>query len=354
MNSKQKKIKTKNKESINSKNKEHFIKIKETKEKNRTAMNKKRRAQFKSETKINLDIKTDLISNINKINKESQTIVAEKRINTKKINSNKKSKENKSVNKKLNKPIKTNPSSNSNSDSEKNDKDKKDNKVLFPNKNIIVKVTNPSQKSSKHTNPEKLLIVDKFCHTLVHKSKETLSTNLDTISTEKNKNEENLEEVKNAMKAVFTPIPSLMKKNSKAINQEPNLKDVEKAIQLRRQQYNEYLKSLKKPKHKPKPKPKVYDLDNVIFIQKMFKAYEVKDVNQTVTRLKINLCVTELFCLIFNHVFKHARRRITFYMFKNYYHDPFTNIFNEVDFSDKLAMKLSDTYYNFNNFFRHK
>ena len=130
---------------------------------------------------------------------------------------------------------------------------------------------------------------------------------MDTISTEKDKNEENLEEVKNAMKAVFTPIPSLMKKNSKVISQEPNLKDVEKAIQLRRQQYNEYLKFLKKPKHKPKPKPKVYDLDNVIFIQKMFKAYEVKDVNQTVTRLKINLCVTELFCLIFNHIFKHAR-----------------------------------------------
>jgi hypothetical protein len=74
-----KKIKTKNKESISSKNKEHFIKIKETKEKNKTAMNKKRRVQLKSETKINLDIKTDLISNINKINKESQTIVAEKK-----------------------------------------------------------------------------------------------------------------------------------------------------------------------------------------------------------------------------------------------------------------------------------
>ena len=84
----------------------------------------------------------------------------------------------------------------------------------------------------------------------------------------------------------------------------------------------------------------------------MFKSYHVKDVDQTVTRLKINLCVTELFCLIFSRVFRHARRRITFYIFKNYYHDPFTHIFTEVDFSDKLAMKLSDKYYNFNNFFK--
>ena len=106
-----------------------------------------------------------------------------------------------------------------------------------------------------------------------------------------------------------------------------------------------------KPKPKPKPKPKVYDLDNVIFIQKMYKGFQIKDVNQTVTRLKINLCVTELLCLILNNVFKHARKRITFYMFKTYYHDPFTHIFTEVNFTDKLAMKLSDTYYNFNNFY---
>ena len=355
MNSKEKKINKKNKESISSKNKAQYIKKNGIIEKNKNTINKNRREKFKFKTKINLDIKTDLISNINKIKKENQTIVTEKRIKTKKINSNKKSKESKSVIKNLNKPTKTSINSNTKGNIEDNNKDAKDNKVLSPNKNLILKIANPSQKSSKHTSTEKLLIVDKFCHTLVNKSKETLSTNLDTISIEKDKNKETLEEVKNTIKAIFTPIPSLMKKNSKVINsQEPNLKEVEKAIQLRRQQYNEYLKSLKKPKPKPKPKPKIYDLNNVIFIQKMFKAYKVKDINQIVTRLKINLCVTELFCLIFNHIFKHARRRITFYMFKNYYHDPFTHIFNEVDFTDKLAMKLSDTYYNFNNFFRCK
>jgi hypothetical protein len=228
------------------------------------------------------------------------------------------------------------------------------NKILSQNKNLVLKVTNSSQNRSKNASNEKLLFVDNFSKTKVGKTKETISTNLETISIEKDQKEENLEDIKNALKAVFTPIPTLEKKNTKTLSgQQPNLKDVEKAIKLRRQQYNEYIKSLlKKPKHKPKPK--IYDLNSVIFIQKMFKAYLVKNIEQKVTRLKINLCVTELFCLIFNHIFRHARRRITFYYFKNYYHDPFTHIFTEVNFSDKLSMKLSDNYYNFNNFFKRK
>ena len=69
-----------------------------------------------------------------------------------------------------------------------------------------------------------------------------------------------------------------------------------------------------------------------------------------VNRLRINLCVTELFCLITNEVCIHAERRIAFYFVKLYYHDPFSHIENEVDFNDRLAMKLADKYYNFNNF----
>ena len=237
---------------------------------------------------------------------------------------------------------------------QKNNHDIHNNKELSPKKNhhVINITTNPSPKRSKNTSTEKLILIDNLTHNVV-KIKETISTYVDTISTEKDKTEENIEETANIMKAVFTPIPTLAEKSSKNVKgRKPNLKDVEKAIKLRRQQYNEYLKSLNKQKPRPKPKPKVYDINEVIFIQKMFKSYHVKDVDQTVTRLKINLCVTELFCLIFSRVFRHARRRITFYIFKNYYHDPFTHIFTEVDFSDKLAMKLSDKYYNFNNFFK--
>ena len=221
---------------------------------------------------------------------------------------------------------------------------------ISPKKNVTIKVSESSPiKSKDKNNNNKLRKSDKF----QSKNKETISTNIETLTIEKEKNEEdNTEENNEMIKAVFTPIPTLLRRTSKVINGKvPNVKDVEKAINLRRQQYNEYLRFLNKPKPKPKPKPKIYDLDNVVFIQKMYKGFQIKDVNQTVQRLKINLCVTELLCLIFNNVFRHARKRITFYMFKTYYHDPFTHIFTEVNFTDKLAMKLSDTYYNFNNFY---
>ena len=229
---------------------------------------------------------------------------------------------------------------------------KKRKNVLSPKINEGIKISESSQTKSKDKNNE--LGKTNKLNNIISKNKETMSTNVDTLSIEKDKTEENKEEenYNDIIKAHFTPIPSLLRRTSKIIRGIiPNVKDVEKAINLRRQQYNEYLKALNKPKPKPKPKPKVYDLDDVIFIQKMYKGYQVKGVNQTVTRLKINLCVTELLCLILNNVYKHARKRITFYMFKTYYHDPFTHIFTEVNFTDKIAMKLSDTYYNFNNFY---
>jgi len=36
-------------------------------------------------------------------------------------------------------------------------------------------------------------------------------------------------------------------------------------------------------------------------------------------------------------------------MLKLYYHEPFCNIEDEVDFSDRLYMKLCGKYYDFNN-----
>ena len=82
----------------------------------------------------------------------------------------------------------------------------------------------------------------------------------------------------------------------------------------------------------------------------MYKGFQTRTVNQIINRLKVNLCVTELNCLILNEVFIHARRRITFYLLKLYYHDPFYDIEDEVNFSDRISIKLSDRYYNFNNF----
>ena len=55
----------------------------------------------------------------------------------------------------------------------------------------------------------------------------------------------------------------------------------------------------------------------------------------------------ELLCLIFYKVFIHARKRISFNSLKFLYHQPFTNICNEIDFKDKLEKKLPEKYYNF-------
>ena len=372
------------KESVLGEKNEHYFKLKNIKKSKEKAKNKNN-IHLKSKLKKNSDVKINKIrnlSNLNDINNyiktETQTIVAEKIKRNKKIKEHKKSKKSKSTLKNLIKKQEDNSKNKNNIDNNNtinnninnnininnnninnNEIDKKNNHTqnnkeleLSPKKNRVISIiTNPSPKRSKNTSTEKLVILDNLSHNIV-KSKETISTYVDTISTEKDKAEENFEEIKNTIKAVFTPIPTLTNKSSKNVKgRQPNLKDVEKAIKLRRQQYNEYLRSLNN-RPKPKPKPKIYDINEVIFIQKMYKSYQVKDINQLVTRLKINLCVTELLCLIFNRVFKHARRRITFYMFKNYYHDPFTNIFTEVNFTDKLAMKLSDKYYNFNNFFK--
>ena len=132
------------------------------------------------------------------------------------------------------------------------------------------------------------------------------------------------------------------------------MKDVHNAKLIRRFEYNEYVTILnnKKPKPKPKskPKPKVYDITKVNMIQKIFKGFQTRKINQIINRLKYNLCVTELTCLILNEVFIHAKKRLTFYSLKLYYHEAFTKIDSEVNFTDKIAMKLSDKYYNFNNF----
>ena len=224
--------------------------------------------------------------------------------------------------------------------------------TLSPNKkNLKVTINLPSPKKPKNASTEKIHFIDKI-PTIVNKSKDTLTTKGDTLSPEKEKDKlEESDVYNNKVKTKFTPIPALIRKESKLIaGQAPNTKEIEKIINIRRQQYNEYLKSLHKPKPKPKPKPKVYDENSVIFIQKIFRRYRLRKIHFIITRLRINQCVTETLCLIFNNVFKHARRRITFYMLKTYYHDPFTKICNEVGFTDKIDMKLSDKYYNINNF----
>ena len=317
--------------------------------KNDNNLNKNKKVKFKLKNKANLDEKENKLDNTNKKNNQQETKFSTIDVNNRPNNKNKPIKTSNGHSPTRIKNIANNTTNIPNQD--KKDNEDQNKKILSPKKNLVIKITEPSPKKSKNASNERLATVEQKTSTIESRRKEIIS-GLETLATDKEENEEEaLEELTNTIKAIFTPIPSLKKKSSKNVC---DTKDVEKAIKLRRKQYNEYLKQLNKPKPKPKPKPKVYDINKVIYIQKIYKAYRVADVNQNITRLKINSCVTELLCLILNHVFRHARRRIIFYMFKNYYHDPFTNIFTEVNFSDKLAMKLSDTYYNFNNFINKK
>ena len=190
------------------------------------------------------------------------------------------------------------------------------------------------------------------------KNKETISTNFNTMSTEKDYNENNfakyvelpneneVDEDGQVSQPVFTSIPKFLRTNTKTIT---NSKELGKAVYRRRIEYDEYVKNMNKPKPKPKPKPKVYNLDMVIKIQKNFRSYLAKGVIQVVNRIKIKVCSVEVFCLLLCIVLRHARRRIIYLTLKTYYHTPFTEINNEVNFTDKIMMKLSDKYYNFND-----
>lgn len=282
------------------------------------------------------------------------------------------------------------------------------NNGLSPKPNKTIKTYIPKIDSLEQNTKNLIVPLDPF-FTTASKSKETVSTNLDTISNEENikkelklkkglpssknqlyqqykKSDKNIiklemkakqreeirkklelcenesktkeEKIKKRVKflvTILTPMPAIKKKASNGDEIDPNSKVVQNAKYLRRQEYNDYTVELnkprpKKPKPKPKPEPKVYDNNKVNMIQRMYKGFQIRTVNQIINRLKIQSCVTELFCLITNEVCIHARKRIFFYTLKLYYYDPFANIEQEVDFSDKILMKLSDRYYNFNNF----
>ena len=103
------------------------------------------------------------------------------------------------------------------------------------------------------------------------------------------------------------------------------------------------------PEPEPQEEPIIYDSDKVNIIQKVYKGYRIKEIHQTVTRLKINSCIFELLCLLLNKVYIHAKKRLTFNILKLYFNEPFTNIGKEINFEDKISIKLSDRYYNFKN-----
>lgn len=288
---------------------------------------------------------------------KDKLLVEEKEDNKNKFIRNQKKKISKATNKnpfqksgKGNNPLSTKENSN-----KLNEEEKIDNNIMnIQSSTSLNKFKNISSKLNQ-------LSSDKPNNDLqLAKNKETISTNFNTMSTEKDYNENNFaryvelqneneeDEDGQVSQPVFTSIPQFLRTNTKTIT---NSKELGKAVYRRRIEYDEYVKNMNKPKPKPKPKPKVYNLDMVLKIQKNFRSYLAKGVIQVVNRIKIKVCSVEVFCLLLCIVLRHARRRIIYLTLKTYYHTPFTEINNEVNFTDKIMMKLSDKYYNFNDIF---
>ena len=235
------------------------------------------------------------------------------------------------------------------------------NKVLSPKPGITIKPCKQKTDSLEQNTKTLMIPLDPF-FTTASKSKETISTNLDSISTEENikkelkpkkglpssknqlyqqykKSDKNIikfemkvkqreeirknlelcenesktkeEKIKRRVKflvTILTPMPAIKKKASNGDEIDPNSKIVQNAKYLRRQEYNDYAVELNKQKPKkpkPKPKPKIYDNNKVNEIQKVYRGFQTRIVNQTINRLKVNLCVTELTCLILREVLIH-------------------------------------------------
>lgn len=219
--------------------------------------------------------------------------------------------------------------------------------------------TNSNRENKFHSKPKKKIIKAKNRNKIDDISQKKKNKNIfqKEIINKKNNDKSKEDKIKRREKrlaTVLTPIPlKIIKKDGNQI--QFNEKDVQNAIVLRRLEYNEYITTLNMPKPKPKPnpkptpKPKIYDINKVNVIQKIYKGFQTRDIQQIVNRLKVNLCANELFCLILNEVYIHAKKRIIFNLLKLFYHEPFHSIYNEVDFTDRIYMKLSGRYYNFNN-----
>ena len=100
--------------------------------------------------------------------------------------------------------------------------------------------------------------------------------------------------------------------------------------------------------NKTQPPKKVYtknEIKKIIKLQRRFKGFAVREVEQKVRNLKVSNCILETLCLIIGRSYDSALKRKMFTQLKGIYHDLF-NINDEVYFKDKIEFKLPDKYYN--------
>ena len=235
-------------------------------------------------------------------------------------------------------------------------------------------------------NIQKKSYIKKLDSPSLDRSKDTSSTKLETISSEGNGKKESRvriinnkkefilerEEKKNNENLVgLTSINRSKQKNKEFSNlkeginifnnynpvsrrQSEKTVDISKHLQnmrlIRCYQYNDYIKYVEKKKIEEKNKPKEYNENKVNRIQKVYRGFAIRSINQIINRKKINLCLIEVFCLLLNRTVNNYLIKEAFEIIKLYYHEPFCNIKEEMDITDKISIKYNKRYYIFRSF----
>jgi len=101
-------------------------------------------------------------------------------------------------------------------------------------------------------------------------------------------------------------------------------------------------------KTQPAKKLKIYtrkDIKLITQIQKRYKGFSKREVDQSIHRMRIRQCILESMCLMIEQFLDRAYKKLLFQRLVRRYHTPF-HFENEVYFKDKIEFKLPDKYYN--------
>ena len=88
------------------------------------------------------------------------------------------------------------------------------------------------------------------------------------------------------------------------------------------------------------------DLNKITKLQNRFKGIYVREVEQTLNRLKASNCILETMLLLVERAYNHAMKKITFTNLRRTFLDPFNKIDDELKFEDKIYFKLPGGFYN--------
>ena len=101
-------------------------------------------------------------------------------------------------------------------------------------------------------------------------------------------------------------------------------------------------------KTQPPKKLKIYtrkDIKLITQIQKRYKGFSKREVDQSIHRMRIRQCIIESVCLLIEQALDRAYKKLLFQRLVRRFHTPF-HFENEVYFKDKIEFKLPNKYYN--------